>query len=443
MLLLIAMSNTAFHLWAARHGASGWHPVDGSAADRVVQFLMITMLDLRIYPLFAFLFGYGMMQLYQRQTAAGTPERAAVALLRRRSLWLIVFGFVHAALLLAGDIVGYYGIMSLVLGWLFLRRRTRTLLIWSGVAVGFTLLTTAPALWAIATGDLTQFGAADGDPTTVVYASGEENPLAAAGTRLTTWLWLVGIAATFGLTRPEILLGFWAARHRILEEPHRHLSLLRWTAAVGIAVGWLGGLPSALAHVGILDVPPEAVSEEGVLSSLHALTGSAGGLGYVALIALLVHRMRAGTRRSAPVVAVAAVGKRSLSAYLTHSAIFAPLLAAWGVGLGAKLGSATMAAFAVGVWLVTVLGAYALERTGRRGPAEVLLRRLIYPRTQGGNPPHRVPATREPVRSTFGLGRPSRDTPHGRREARNERLHGGTQESAGRTGPAVRGDGSA
>jgi uncharacterized protein len=31
MLLLIVLSNTGFHLWAARHGASGWHPVGGSS----------------------------------------------------------------------------------------------------------------------------------------------------------------------------------------------------------------------------------------------------------------------------------------------------------------------------------------------------------------------------------------------------------------------------
>jgi uncharacterized protein len=75
MLLLIVVSNTGFHLWAAHHGASGWHPVGGSALDRVAQLLMITVLDLRVYPLFAFLFGYGMMQLLLRQTAAGTSER--------------------------------------------------------------------------------------------------------------------------------------------------------------------------------------------------------------------------------------------------------------------------------------------------------------------------------------------------------------------------------
>jgi uncharacterized membrane protein YeiB len=76
LLLLIVLSNTGFHLWAASHGASGWHPVGGSALDRAMQLLMITVLDLRVYPLFAFLFGYGMMQLF----------------LRRRSLWLIAFG---------------------------------------------------------------------------------------------------------------------------------------------------------------------------------------------------------------------------------------------------------------------------------------------------------------------------------------------------------------
>jgi uncharacterized membrane protein YeiB len=37
-----------------------------------------------------------------------------------------------------------------------------------------------------------------------------------------------------------------------------------------------------------------------------------------------------------------------------------------------------MATFAVGVWLVTAVAAYHLERTGRRGPAEVVLRRLVY-----------------------------------------------------------------
>ena len=122
MLLLIVMSNTAFHLWGSRHGPSGWHPVDGSWLDRATQFVMIVTLDLRAYPLFAFLLAFGMVQLYSRRLAA-TPEptvgdrRRAVAVLRRRSGWLVVFGFAHAALFLAGDILGHYGLATFFLGY--------------------------------------------------------------------------------------------------------------------------------------------------------------------------------------------------------------------------------------------------------------------------------------------------------------------------------------
>ena len=78
--------------------------------------------------------------------------------------------------------------------------------------------------------------------------------------------------------------------------------------------------------------------------------------------------------------AVTAVGKRSLSCYLVQSVICAPILAAWGLGLGGTFGSAAAALFAVGVWVLTVVLAYLQERAGQRGPAEVLLRRLVYPR---------------------------------------------------------------
>ncbi|MFC9086830.1 DUF418 domain-containing protein [Nocardiopsis dassonvillei] len=82
--------------------------------------------------------------------------------------------------------------------------------------------------------------------------------------------------------------------------------------------------------------------------------------------------------------AVAALGRRSMSGYMTHSLLSSPLLAAWGLGLGAHLNSASMAAFALAVWLVTVVAAYALERTGRPCPAEYLLRRLVYRRARPG-----------------------------------------------------------
>ncbi|MER7662704.1 DUF418 domain-containing protein [Streptomyces sp. NPDC096193] len=384
MLLLIAASNTGFHLWAARRGPSGWQPVDGSWLDRAVQFTMITVLDLRVYPLFAFLFGYGMTQLYLRQRAAGSSEKEAVGILRRRSLWLIVIGLAHATLLMAGDILGFYGLVSLVLGWLVLRRSDRALGWWIGIATAqLVLLTVGPVLPALFQGELGSYGDSSAEPGHEAYAAGEESWLAAAGTRLTTGLFVTFAAAPLSLlggAHVIFLLGFWAARRRVLEDAGRHLPLLRRTSVIGITVGWLGGLPAALAHIGVLRVPDAAQSESGALTLLRDVTGNAAGLGGVAAVALFAHWWtgRPERRGARAVTAVAAVGKRSLSCYLAHSLVFAPVLAAWGLGLGEHLTSATMLLFATGVWLLTVAGAYALERAGRRGPAEAVLRRLMY-----------------------------------------------------------------
>lgn len=387
MLLLIAVSNTMFFLWAADYEGAAQHPVAQHAADSLTQVLMVVTLDMRIYPLFAFLFGYGMMQLFLRQTAAGTPERRAVGLLRRRSLWLLVFGFVHAALLLPTDVLGAYGVISLVLGWLFLRRTDRALLTWSAVGSALLVLLligSALLVLAISTGAVPAYeadGSAGTAATTEASGAAQTSYLASMADRLTTWPFISALTI-FGLTAPvAMLLGFWAARHRVLEEPHHHLRLLRGVAVVGITIGWLGPVPAALAEIGVLDLSSAPGLNELSLLGMQWSTGLAGGLGYVALFALLAHWIARRSRAGVPVVvAVTAIGKRSLSCYLTHSLLMSPLLSAWGFGLGASLTSASMALVAIAIWLVTVAGAYALERAGRRGPAEVLLRRLMYGR---------------------------------------------------------------
>ncbi|MFI6292651.1 DUF418 domain-containing protein [Nonomuraea sp. NPDC050790] len=376
MLAMIVLSNVVFHLWAAPRGSSGWHPADGSAADRVTQFLMIVLVDLRVYPLFAFLFGYGMARLMDRQITRGSSPAAAVRLVRRRSLLLIAFGLVHAALLLAGDILAVYGLISLVLGALFLRRTDRTLLVWAAIFAALLLVMALGlnALMLTNGASVAQPGHV-ATPGHVEYATGEENWLAAAGGRLTTWaMLLLAAPAQFGM-HAVLLLGIWAARNRVLEEPARHRRLLVTTAAIGIPLGWLGALPSALAHVGLLDVPAEALTDQGELFLLQSATGVLAGLGYVAMFTLLA----TGRWVRRPLaVAVRAVGARSLSVYLAHSVLLAPVLAAWGLGLGAHLGSAGAALYALGAWALTLALAFFLERRGLRGPAETLLRRLLH-----------------------------------------------------------------
>ncbi|GAA0990780.1 DUF418 domain-containing protein [Nocardiopsis tropica] len=384
MLLFIAIANTVWYLWAVPMGGLSAHPEPGGVLDAAAQFFTVVAVDGRSYPMFAFLFGYGMVQLARRQEAAGADAEAVDALLRRRNLWLLAFGLVHALLLWMGDVLGAYGLAGLLLGWLFLRRRDTTLLVWAGLLTGLMLLLSAASLVGLALMPADQPAMAGPGMDDMAFNIGNPSILGAAIGRLSVWPLIVLGQGLLGLTVPTaILLGFWAARRRILEEPGRHLVLLRLTAAAGISLGWLGGLPSALVQVGAWDL---TVSQGGMLALPHMVTGLACGVGYVALIALVAHRIQAGGRGPGPVVtALSATGKRSLSAYLAQSVLCAPVLTAWGLGVAAHLSPWSMFLFAVGVWLVTVAGAYALERAGRRGPAEVLLRRLAYRGTGRGS----------------------------------------------------------
>lgn len=402
MLLLIAMANTAWYLWGRGHAVGSGHPVDGSWLDEATDFVLIIAVDMRVYPMFAFLFGYGMLQLYTRQIAAGTTERYALSLLQVRNLWLLAFGFAHAALLWMGDVLGAYGLAGLLLVWMFFRRKDGTLLAWAGVLLG--LLAIGTAVTAVGS-----YVAARRPPTEAAQASGSfvdpsislTSYLASVPDRLGQWVYTVLGQGIADLVVPTmILLAFWAGRRRILENPGDHLPLLRRVAAICVPLGLLGGLPNALDHIGVLGVPSHA---EGFFLFVQLLTGFFGGLGYVALWGLAGHavvRRRAGVptirwpamrgsairTRGAHAVdglvagALQAVGKRSLTCYLLQSALCAPVLAAWGLGLGQHLGSFTMFLYAVAVWGLTVLFAVWQEKRGVRGPAEVLLRGLTYRR---------------------------------------------------------------
>jgi uncharacterized membrane protein YeiB len=107
MLLLIALANAA----GVALGGPGVAP-DPAGVDRILNLLLNTFVHARAYPVFAIMFGYGLVQIATRQAAAGAPARAVRSLLLRRHLWLVAFGFVHASLLYFGDFLAAYGLCS-------------------------------------------------------------------------------------------------------------------------------------------------------------------------------------------------------------------------------------------------------------------------------------------------------------------------------------------
>jgi uncharacterized membrane protein YeiB len=358
MLALIAVANAALYLHDRPAGVRG-HVRDGSALDRAWVLLQMTVVDGRAYPMFAALFGYGMVQLANRQLALGATPARVRRLLRRRALWLVCFGLVHALLLFSGDILGPYGLLAMLVT-LLLVAPARVLL---GVAAAALVLTAA-------IGAFVGFVPPDGERV-VMPSLAESDPLTATGLRLSEYSYSF-VPGTVLLLTPA-LLGVWAARHRLLEETDRHRTLLRRVCVVGLGTAVVGGLPLALAAAQVWHLSGLGLA---AASSLHTVTGFAGGLGYAALMGLVANRL--GTRRGPLVSALVACGRRSLTCYLAQSVVFVALLAPYAGGLGARLGSAQVALVALLTWAATVVGADLVRRAGHRGPAEVLLRRLTY-----------------------------------------------------------------
>ncbi len=382
MLLLIALANVPWWLHGGEQGFTSAHPTGQEGPDLAWQLFSLVAIDGRSYPLFAFLFGYGIWQLYSRQSAAGTPWREARRLLQRRHAWMVALGAVHALLLWLGDIVGAYGLVGLIVVALLLRRSDRALRIVAWVLAGLLLafgvlgLTSGLVLGSGVAGDVSQFGAPAGLP----QPPAESNYLLFAIQSLGMWL-VATPAQVFSLTVPlAVVLGVLAARRGLLDRPAEHRATLVRIAVAGILVGWAGGGLAAAQHAGALFSPELSWATMG----LSSLAGVAGGVGYAALFGLIAAAI--GERRGPVSGAIAAVGKRSLSSYLLQSVLFAPLLAAWGLGLGGVLSPLQAAGVAAGVWLVTLVVAAVLERAGRRGPAEVLLRRLAYGRRPVAEP---------------------------------------------------------
>ena len=380
MLLFIAVANAPSYLWGDENSIIGSHAAEGSTADLVAQTIAILAIDGRSYPMFAFLFGYGLVQLYRRQQEAGVSDKDARRLLRRRHWWMVAFGLVHALLLWHGDILGAYGLAGLLLSWWFLDRRDVTLKVWALVLT--SLLVVAVLLSGAVAVLLSGMSVPEGAPDegfTLPDPTARPDYLLSALERVGIWAILTPSTAVLGLVVPiTILMAFVAARHRVLEQPAEHLRLLRATAIVGIAVGWSTGAILAVQNLGVWNVSRDF---DWVFLMLHLAGGLFGGLGYVAAFGLLTARLQARPAGAGRVAgALQAVGRRSLSSYLAQSALLAPLLSAWGLGLGASLSSWSVALVAIAVWVVTVVLAVLLDRADRRGPAEWLLRRLAYPR---------------------------------------------------------------
>ena len=385
MLLLIALANVPF--WIGVTGSSA----PGDAVDTAWLWVRTLFVDQRSYPLFAMLFGFGLATMVNRRIASGTrayleslpgveagreptPQEEAWAreqatvdarrLVRRRGLWMILFGATHA-LLFSGDVIGVYGLVAVVFaGWIAHKHWKRAAVVSAVIVVACVAITFIIGSFMVSQGMTSvadmRLGASGSTTTPLSYVShGVAAWAANAGTGLVT------------LVVPAMFLGARLADTDLISHPERHRRLLATVGLGGLGIGAVGGMGFAVWATGgtliVWTIP------------LHQVAGLIGACGWLALLSLYAGGPTPDGRLTGLRRLASNVGRRSMTAYLSQTFLFAAvfLLLPALTGIQFHLSEATAALIALGVWLGTVVLCAALERGGHAGPFETLLRTAV------------------------------------------------------------------
>ena len=410
MLLLIALANVGF--WVA--GPEGRAP---STADRTWAFMRALFIDQRAYPLFALLFGFGLATMVNRRMASGidaycrqltgglrapsaaeldqAQEQATIdarRLVRRRGLWMVLFGLIHGAFF-PSEIIGTYGVVAVVFaGWFAHKHHKRQLAVCALVLL-FQIVTVVLAMLFGPGGEAAASGAAVRVPAAAPTGAGESvaSALPWFVTNVNEWFFTALGAAFTTMILPAAFLGARLADTDLIAHPERHRGLLTVAGIGGLALGALGALHELL-------VPLTSAQSWAADSALIAVLGLAGGCGWLAVLAMYAGGPTSDNRLTGFKRLLSNVGRRSMTAYLSQTVMFAGIfvIAPRLTGRPLELGLVASAAVAVMVWMTTVVLCAVLERLGMPGPFESLLR-IAVARSERSrtNPfPQQVPAQR-------------------------------------------------
>ena len=348
--------------------------------DRFVRIGVEFFVDWKFYTLFSFLFGLSFSLQLTRGERRSAPWLPGY---RRRLSILFGLGVLHAYALWYGDILHHYALLGF--GLILVRRWSDRWLLGLGAALGVAV----PAAVVMATPLLGPVDAGAGtDPAELqmvsarfqAFSSGSYSAALRENARYALGFWTSGFALHFlPAILGKFLLGFYAGRRRLLEEPESHMLLFRrlltWGLVFGAAGNVLWVVSTALTRSGRV-----APSAPWVLASQPVIYLGLAALAAFYLSAIVLLWQRAAWRSR--LQHLAPLGQMALTNYLTHSVIYVLVFSGFGLGLLGQVGATFCLALSVLIYVVQVLFSAWWLRQYRFGPAEWLWRSLTYGATQ-------------------------------------------------------------
>ncbi len=316
------------------------------------------------YPIFAFLFGYGMNMQYEK--ALKTNQRFTSMMVRRLTV-LLAFGLIHAVFIWSGDILFTYATLGFLL--LFLVRMPAKWL-WSFatvlyvIPVGFLYVMTKlvvridPDLMAAELIDTGKIEAAlstfsIGTVSEIFYF------------RLMEWL-TYGLSSTFlgiFIILPLIMFGAAMSKYKLFERASEVKGKLLLVALITLPIG-----------LGIKVLPYVRTPSYDIVQLQDTFGGVLLAAGYIALFLFV----STSAKFSAFFSPVGKAGRMSLTTYITQSILATLIFYSYGFGLYGKVSVWTGTFIAIGVFILQVIFAEFWLAKFRTGPIEKLWRIGTY-----------------------------------------------------------------
>ncbi|MCY1028444.1 DUF418 domain-containing protein [Mammaliicoccus sciuri] len=313
------------------------------------------------YPIFAFLFGYGLSIMYQNSLDKGLNYYPMIT---RRLLFLLLLGIIHGVFIFYGDILSTYALLGLI-AIIFVRLKPQFTLVALSIGIGiFVLLYLLPM---ILLKDVTQIesfvGLQELERVNNILSSADY--VSIIGFNLKYFGMNIANAILVGpfSILPIMLFGIYAHQINWFNKIKQHKNLYM---VIGVVVLILG---LAIKMIQI-------VLEGSVTSQLMSqmIGGPIVALSYIMFFVILCEDQSA--RKI--LTPLQSIGKLSLTTYISQSIIC--IIIFYGVGLNyyGKLPVLNIYIIGIVIYFVQLIVSYLYLMKFKQGPLEKLWRKVTY-----------------------------------------------------------------
>lgn len=327
---------------------------------RIITLVVISS----FYPIFTFLFGYGLAIMYTNSQSKGLRYYPFIY---RRLVFLLILGLIHGVFIFSGDILFGYAYTGM-LAVLFIKWHPRKLIKLAAIlfslkvillVIPFSLLT-----WFTDPYGVTNFTGKSLDQLIQIRQSGDYSAFLSINITDEVFRILdVITTSSYFEFLPYIVLGIAAQKINLIELVRKNKQKAIKIASILIIFGYLIKLPHSVDY-----------GNNALINVSSMVGGPIVAAGYILVFIVLCQMERVKQYLNV----FQYTGKLSLSVYLSQSIIFTLIYMGFGLGLFNKLALYQSYLIVVVVYVIQLIVCYFYLKQFKQGPIEWLWRKVTY-----------------------------------------------------------------